>query len=154
MESKPKTLEELLGTTPYRKGPPPCVGWWKTRRTDNLGNHALPARRWWDGVGWSTAVSPGIDPDEHTLAAKSTRWHHPAAAYLEWCGLASQPPHEQLPLGQWYAVPPGSEPLVAVDFEASGGASVRTLRHRLKTPVVVVPRRKFPEVQARRGFPA
>lgn len=40
--------------TPWRKGPPPCRGWWNAsvERNETL-------RRWWNGRAWSRPVSLG-----------------------------------------------------------------------------------------------
>ena len=50
--------------TPWRKGPPPCKGWW------NASIAADPTcRRWWNGRRWSAPVYVG-DPDVAAERAK------------------------------------------------------------------------------------
>lgn len=50
--------------TPWRKGPPPCKGWWNASTERNP-----EARRWWNGSWWSMVVYLGT-PDTATARAK------------------------------------------------------------------------------------
>lgn len=52
--------------TDWRKGPPPCEGWWNASvsRCEDI-------RRHWNGKRWSAPVYVG-DPDTHAERAKAT----------------------------------------------------------------------------------
>lgn len=80
-EMRAEWYEQLLGLTPYKKGPPPTVGWWKTRGA------GLDGRRWWNGLVWSLPVLVG-ESDEDAEACQN----QPSAASdrIEWCGLKAE----------------------------------------------------------------
>ena len=78
--------------TKWRKGKPPCAGWWNASVCRNAGS-----RRWWDGRAWSAVVFVG-DPDSYAKSARMGGcWIHDPD--IEWRGLAKRPenaaePHE------------------------------------------------------------
>jgi hypothetical protein len=71
--------------TPWRKGPPPCVGWWNA----SVAQDPL-CRRYWNGERWSRAAYVGGTSDERTEKHRLIRavWN---PDQIEWRGLAKQP---------------------------------------------------------------
>ena len=63
-----------VGKGPWRKGPPPSVGWWPADMDDFKSRKAL---RWWNGICWSKAVWVGVPyfPRElNDIANSTTTW--------------------------------------------------------------------------------
>lgn len=71
------------------KNPPPFIGWWKTRRSDNPGL-MQPQRRWWNGEKWSFPVMPDSD-DANAEALATMKARVDINLSIEWCGLQSKP---------------------------------------------------------------
>lgn len=61
----------------WRKGPPPCVGWWPASVLRNT-----QALRWWDGKQWSWAADHG---DNAKQAASMSRLRDNRQVHIEWC---------------------------------------------------------------------
>lgn len=85
-------VEAFFGLTTWKRAcdePPPCTGWWKTRRRSSPGM-LQPQRRWWDTKTFSYPVVVGEDSDEaaEEIAVAPT---HIDLDDIEWCGL--QLPH-------------------------------------------------------------
>lgn len=67
--------------TPWRKGPPPCKGWWNASVQRNE-----TVRRWWNGHVWSRPARIGT-PDEVCARIKRMADHEMSPDVVEWRGL-------------------------------------------------------------------
>lgn len=76
-------VEKFFGLSEWSSGPPPFVGWWKTRRK-NFPNLIQPQRRWWDGQQWSVFCRSDNSDEETAERAKTPI---PVKDPVEWCGL-------------------------------------------------------------------
>lgn len=68
--------QELVAARKWRIGPPPHVGWWKTRK-----GMAGAEWRWWDGEAWSFPVCSNA---RAPAIAKALRPWRDAVAIV-WC---------------------------------------------------------------------
>lgn len=75
-------VEAFFGLTDWAQGPPPSIGWWKTRRSTRPDLYQ-PQRRWWNGTCWSVYCTPKHS-DEHCEEAKIGQTK---VEDVEWCGL-------------------------------------------------------------------
>lgn len=72
------------GLTAWASGPPPMLGWWGTRLSQNP-DAMQPQCRWWDGHRWSLVVLPD-DDEEEVLSSKATPT---TATGVEWRGFTA-----------------------------------------------------------------
>lgn len=69
--------------TPWRKGPPPCRGWWNASVERNE-----TVRRWWNGHVWSRPARIGT-PDEVCARIKRMADLEMSLDVVEWRGLTA-----------------------------------------------------------------
>ena len=57
-------LTYFIGVSEWAEGPPPCEGWWDTKRGARI------TRRWWNGKRYSWPVQVGVDDEDYAEEQK------------------------------------------------------------------------------------